>query len=172
MYYLSNIAQMPTIPGLDVPNDLYWVLDDPAPLAGMQHPIVGTPWDALASAGFQYIVNLTDENSSYDPKPLNIAHAVELEDLYGGHTPYDPDREERLMRETVLIILAKLNAGEGVIAHCWAGRGRTGTVIGCVLKNLGYKVDEIIRDLSDLHQARGKPGWPESEWQSELLHRF
>jgi protein-tyrosine phosphatase len=172
MYYLSNIPKMPDIQGVDIPNDFYWVLDEPAPLAGMQHPTMETPWEAFASAGFQKVVNLTDENSSYDPKPLNIAHAVDLEDLYGGHLPFDTDREERLIRETVHIILARLNAGEGVIVHCLAGRGRTGTVLGCVLKSMGYAVDEIIRDLSALHRTRGKPGWPESEWQSDLLHRF
>jgi hypothetical protein len=171
MYYLSNIPKMPTIPGVEVPNDFYWVLSEPAPLAGMRYPET-IPWGELASVGFRKVVNLAETTSSYDPSPLSIAHSIKLKDLFGGGFPPDPVGEEKSIRTAVRIVLEILNAGEGLTVHCEGGRGRSGTVIGCVLRAMGYPADEIIRDLSDLHQARGKPGWPESEWQSELLHRF
>ncbi len=32
-----------------------------------------------------------------------------------------------------------------VFVHCWAGRGRTGTVVGCYLKRRGLATDENVR---------------------------
>jgi hypothetical protein len=31
---------------------------------------------------------------------------------------------------------------------------------------------EAITYLNHLHQARGRSGWPESEWQAQVVHRF
>ena len=41
--------------------------------------------------------------------------------------------------------------GRPVYTHCWSGRGRTGTVVGCYLARHGYaswqKIIEIIQDI-------------------------
>ena len=52
------------------------------------------------------------------------------------------------------------------------GTGRTGTVIGCVLRVLGRPAPQVICYLDDLNKARGKLGWPEAKWQAELVERF
>ncbi len=48
------------------------------------------------------------------------------------------------------------------MVHCHGGTGRTGTVLGCVLRELGVQAAEVIDFLDRVHKARGKPGWPES----------
>ncbi|ETX06760.1 protein-tyrosine phosphatase family protein [Candidatus Entotheonella palauensis] len=169
---LLTPADMPPIPGLLMPYAFYWVLRQPAPLAGMPYPSPRTPWTALAEAGFAHVVCLNEAPPAYDPAPLNILHAVELEDLVFGDPPGAPEREEALIRNAVTVALGVLEAGEGVVVHCYGGRGRTGTVLGAMLRALGYASAEICDYLDRLHKARGKTGWPEAVWQAEMVGWF
>jgi protein-tyrosine phosphatase len=96
-----------------------------------------------------------------------------VEDLVHGGPPRDPAREESLIRTAVGRIEEKLRVGDGVVVHCAGGTGRTGTVIGCVLRRLGLSGHEVSEYLRTLNVARGKTrGWPESPWQRALVERF
>ena len=123
----------------------------------------------MAKAGFNHVVNLTEDTSSYDPNPLRLLCSLSLEDLAHGGGPEDPEREEALIRKATESVVRTLSAGESVVIHCAGGRGRTGTVIACVLKVFGHDPNEIVDALNSLHISRGKAGWPESPWQSELV---
>ena len=161
------------IRGIDVPRSFYWLLQQPAPLAGMAFPNPNAPWKALHDLGFRHVVCLAARAPGYDPSPLRRVYAAELQDLYGGLTPRDPAREERLSGEAAGIVTARVLAGEGVVVHCAGGTGRTGTVLGCVLKSLGFATNEVVGRLRTLSEARGKrPGWPESPWQRQLVERY
>ena len=172
MLELLRPADMLPISGLPVPYEFYWILRQPAPLAGMAHPSPRTPWRALAELGLHHVVCLTAPGPTYDPTPLTLAHATGLQDLYGGKFPRHPIREECLIHEAVHVVVSKLQNGEGVLVHCAGGTGRTGTVMGCVLRALGFSTAEVVTHLDHLHKARGQPGWPESPWQSEVVERF
>ena len=166
------------ISGFSSPRDAYLVLLKPAPLAGMRHPSSLTPsaWRALASTGFHYVVCLTDDVPGYDPTPVVVLHAVHLKDLVGGGSPTNPHREESHIRNIAEKVLSTLSLGKGVIVHCAGGTGRTGTVIGCVLRGLGCSSSKVFHYFEELNAVRGKKrpvsGWPESEWQRELVERF
>ena len=162
---------MPALPGLAVPYDFYWVLQHPVPLAGMPYPSVRTPWHDLAAAGFRHIVCLEGHGPAYDPSPLTVSRRMSLQDLYGGNVPRDPEQEESLIYEAAHAVVSKLQVGEGVVVHCAGGTGRTGTVIGCVLRVLGVAAVQVITYLDHLHQTRGRSGWPESAWQSQVVQR-
>jgi hypothetical protein len=166
---LIPVEEMVRVPGLAVPSELYTVLSSPALLAGMPCPGEGTPWAALAEAGFRNVICLMGAAPSYNPTPLRLLHAVELEDLVGGRSPVDPDRERRDIGRAVRIALGALHRNEGVIVHCEGGTGRTGTVIGLVLRHLGWTAAETLGYLNAIHRARERAGWPESPWQAELL---
>lgn len=155
------------IPGLNMPKDFYWVLDSPAPLAGMRLPREGLPWNNLHAAGFSQVVSL--HPGAYSPTPLGLAFAEHLEDLVGGGPPRDEEAERQRVRRAVNATIQQLTSGNGVVVHCWGGRGRTGTVIGCVLRELGYSPSGIVTFLDNLHKTRGKSGWPESPWQRRLV---
>jgi hypothetical protein len=163
---------MPPITGLAVPYDFYWVLQYPAPLAGMPYPSPRTPWQDLAAAGFRHVICLEGDGPAYDPSALIMSHRTHLQDLYGGSIPRHPDQEAMLIREAALAVARRLQTGEGMVVHCAGGTGRTGTVIGCVLRILGFSALQVITYLDHLHQARGRSGWPESEWQSQVVQRF
>lgn len=160
------------IRGYKTPHDFYWVLKDPAPLAGMRYPDAATPWENIKQAGFHHVVCLNSSFPEYGPSPLSLLYAVELEDLSHRNPPLDRIREERLIKEAVKISVQKLKNGEGVVIHCGYGTGRTGTLIGCILMTLGFKSRKILKHLDELHRARGRDGWPESEWQGKLVEEF
>jgi len=153
--------------GIDAPKEMYWVLVRPAPLAGMTYPRSSFPWIVLKEAGFTRIVSL--EPGEYDPAPLTIAFCEQLQDLVSGGPPRNEVQERQKITRAVNATVSALQGGEGVVVHCRGGRGRTGTVLGCVLRELGFGVDETIEFLDGVHKARGKPGWPESCWQSNLV---
>lgn len=160
------------IAGLDMPRQLYLVLREPAFLAGMAYPGVGMPWHRLYSLGIKNVVCLCGERVEYHPSPLRMLHIVEMEDLHHGNEPRDPAKNEKLVREAVNIINERLAIGEGVAVHCVGGTGRTGTVIGCVLRSKGMPADDVIAYLDEVNKLRGRRGWPEAPWQSAMVRRF
>jgi hypothetical protein len=170
---LLRPAEMPHIPKMNMPNDFYVVLDEPALLAGMCYPPSNTSWRTLSAAGFIDVVCLCESPPNYRPGSLRIAYANKLEDLHYGHKPVDPAQQEVLVSDAVQVVLQSLDAGHGVIVHCVGGIGRTGIVIGCTLRALGVPADTVIRYLDDLTKARGiKRGWPETEWQAQIVRNY
>lgn len=156
------------ISGVEVPKDLYWVLAAPTPLAGMIFPRgAAFPWSSLETAGFSAVVSL--HPGSYDPSPLRSVFAERLQDLVSGGPPTSEGNEKARIKSAVTATVAAWRSGRGVVVHCVGGRGRTGTVLGCVLRELGFSEAETISFLDRVHKARGKPGWPESPWQSQLV---
>jgi len=158
------------IPGITLPAELYWVLKTPAPLAGMKYPRLDFQWETLAATSFGGVVSL--EPGHYDHTPLRQLFSKLLEDLHHGRAPQDPRKEQGLITEAVESVLGGLRSGQGVEVHCAGGTGRTGTVIGCALRRLGYDAAEVVNYLDGLHKARGRRGWPESPWQKTMLENF
>jgi hypothetical protein len=73
-------------------------------------------------------------------------------------------------------IRSELNASKRVYVHCWGGKGRTGTVIGCWLidnDGLGYK--STIQRMQDLRAGTRKladnPTIPDTAAQHDVLCR-
>jgi hypothetical protein len=159
-------------PGLDTPSRFYQVLRSPAPLAGMSFPN-GPPWKAVAAAGFESIVCLTNNTLPYDPSPLRVLRAMKFKDLAGETWPDDPQHETDMLRDVVQDVVAELRAGSGVVVHCAGGTGRTGTVIACALAALGMPEADVLKYMATVNVARGKsPGWPESDWQKGQVAAF
>ncbi|HMK48258.1 MAG TPA: tyrosine-protein phosphatase [Methanocella sp.] len=170
MVRLLNIAEMPRVDGMSTPFEVYTVIKEPALLAGMRYPI-GISWDKLKEAGFTSIVCLSENYPSYDPSPLQELHTVCLEDLCCGG-PLDSKLQEKLVRSATKTVFEGLGMGEDIIIHCMGGTGRTGTVIGCVLRELGVPANTVIGYLNDLNVARGVGGWPENKWQAEMVWKY
>lgn len=168
---LSPLA-MPVIEGIRIPLNFYVILKEPVPLAGMSYPRMYTPCEKIRNAGFSGIVCLCDSEVFYNPYPLEVLFSAELEDLHCGNAPYDPDTLEWLVRKATNLILEKMDAGKGIVVHCMGGIGRTGTVLGCVLKDLGFQADEVVNYLDEINKLRGFRGWPETEWQAEMVRKY
>lgn len=152
---------------LAVPAELYWVAREPAPLAGMSYPH-RADWDVLYEAGFRHVVCLTDDEARYDPSPLDVT-AFGLQDLLTRPAPDDPVRERELVLRASAGVVELVSRGEGVLVHCHAGRGRTGTVIGCTLVLMGHDPEEVVDYLHRVQRTRNKAGWPEDPWQAHTV---
>ncbi len=138
----------------------------------MSYPGMRMPWRRLYDLGFRHVVCLCNEHVDYQPAPLYMLRKVEMEDLHHGNAPLNPARNERIVRETVDVINDRMEKGEGVAVHCVGGTGRTGTVIGCVLRSRGYPAGEIIAYLDEVNKLRGRRGWPEAPWQADMVRRY
>ncbi len=164
---------LPGTPGLDRPREFYRVLESPAPLAGMLFP-GHRSWQALATAGFDQVVCLTDDAPPCDYcSPLRVLRAVEFQDLYGGGHPDDPQGEAGKLGDVVEAVVNEVRAGGGVVVHCAGGTGRTGTVIACALAALGMPAAEVLKYMATVNAARElSHGWPESDWQQRQVAGF
>lgn len=169
---LLSPQSMPSIDGIRMPLNLYVVLKEPGPLAGMSYPGPRTPWENIGEAGFSSVVCLCDFQVPYDPSPLKVLFSAELEDLHYGNYPEDPEMQEWLVRKASSIIKREIDTGQGIVVHCVGGIGRTGTVLGCVLKDFGFQVEEILTYLDRINKLRGVRGWPETKWQAEMVRKY
>ncbi len=168
MTLLSLVPIHDAVAGVEGVAEFYWVLKRPDALAGMPYPHGNSVWSGLAAAGFSNVICLTDEHPRYDPAPLTV-DCFPLQDLFGGRQPPHPESEAVIVRQAASRVIELLSAGRGVVVHCAGGRGRSGTVIGAVLVGLGLPPRVVAEWLDELHRARGKDGWPESNWQRLVL---
>jgi hypothetical protein len=152
---------------LCVPDDLYWISRAPVALAGMSYP-GRADWTLLHEHGIGHVVCLSTDRPAYDPAPCSLT-AIRLQDLVSGGDPDDPEREQALVEQAAVDVVAQLERGIGVAVHCMGGRGRTGTVIGTTLVRLGHEPDAVVAHLDRVAKARGRRGWPESPWQASVV---
>ena len=89
-----------------------------------------------------------------------------------------PESEET-MRNAMKAIRASIAASPAVYIHCWGGIGRTGTVVGCWLRECGYDPEsalERVQHLYSSHMAKAKSGRypeaPQTPEQKDYIRRW
>lgn len=139
-----------------------WPLLSSPPLAGMALPDASTNWHELKHAGYDRVLALEGEGD-YDCAPVEPLRPVHLEDQYNRERPSNPEREWDLVREAVEAVGESLSEGSGIVVHCLGGVGRTGTVLACVLRDLGMSAKGALRSV----EQRRNP--LESPWQNAVV---
>jgi atypical dual specificity phosphatase len=117
--------------------------------------------EEIVNLGFGAIVSLTEES-------LEEALLAEFGIAY-LHLPI-PDFEAPTMEQIVQcvdFVKGALASGRKVLVHCWAGYGRTGTMLSCYLVSMGMSADEAI---GKIRQTRF--GSIETESQERMVYAF
>jgi ADP-ribosylglycohydrolase len=125
---------------------------------------------AILGAGARVFIDLTEEGELKPYAPIALTHSLEL-GIDPGELEFHrfPIRDVSVpkSREEMQAILRaiRLARHQGRIAylHCWGGRGRTGTVAGCALRDLfGLDGNEALALLAERWQGCAKSEWSES----------
>eukprot|EP01105_Mastigella_eilhardi_P021346 TRINITY_DN5165_c0_g1_i1.p1 TRINITY_DN5165_c0_g1~~TRINITY_DN5165_c0_g1_i1.p1 ORF type:complete len:154 (-),score=39.98 TRINITY_DN5165_c0_g1_i1:90-551(-) len=138
------------------PRNFSYVLSDQ--LAGMGMPTTQAHVAFLVKQGIRNVVSLEPPPV---PLPSEITHKrIDVEDFS------TPTLEQ--VQEFVSFVSARLDAGEKVAVHCFAGVGRTGTMLACFLVYRQHlPADEAIRRLRAL-----RPGSVETTTQAQLVRDY
>lgn len=134
-------------------------------LAGSGHPGCGgeliAALSALEEAGIKSILSLTEE-------PLDLPSLREFGFAY-MHLPVEdftaPTQQQ--VEAAVKFIDEGLNRNEGVLVHCRAGIGRTGTILACCLVSKGLEPSAAIEQVRET-----RPGSCEVYAQEFAVHQY
>ena len=130
-------------------------------IAGSGRPMSVDDLKWMKEQGVTSLLSLTE-------KPLS-EKMISLSCLTGFHVPlidHMPPSIDQI-NKSVGILLDTLNKGESMAVHCEAGKGRTGTILGCFLmKHDGLSSDESISFIRKI-----RPGSIESS-QEKSLHAY
>jgi atypical dual specificity phosphatase len=145
---------------LETQGDLTWIVPDV--LAAMGRPYdLRKAVERFKDAGVSVVISLTES-------ALNTDILAEF-DIEYHHIPVDdfraPNAEQ--IERFVSIVAAAREAGRKTIVHCFAGRGRSGTMAACYLVSLGRTPEEALAEVRAL-----RPGSVETEDQEEAVHEY
>ena len=129
----------------------------------------------LLDAGIDSIVDLTTPADGLDPYRDAVDRAAAQAGRQVRHFAHpipdmdvvDHDGYDRILAR----IRHEMAAGRVVYLHCWGGKGRTSTVVGCLLIDDGLDYQQAIERLAALRSGTRKAAvaCPESESQHRLL---
>jgi hypothetical protein len=139
----------------------------------------------LLDAGIRHVVSLMEETeTNWDGEPFAGYREEFLQ--RAGEMKIDVSWARRPIRDMAVPSRGEmtgiLNEIDGVITadrpvyvHCWGGKGRTGTVVGCYLARhafaSGERVLEMIRELRANVPGGGYDS-PETERQREMVRSW
>jgi atypical dual specificity phosphatase len=148
-----------------LPHSFSWVI--PGRLAGLSLPgLCGGLAAQLAELrrlGVDCLVSLTDSAAGFGPACAAAGLAWE----YFPIPEFDIPEDEQAFDRLVLRLLARLDAGQAVAAHCWAGVGRTGLLLACLLGRL-----EHVAGQEAIRRVRRRRPALETPEQEQFVQRY
>ena len=140
---------------------------------------------ALLDADIRTFIDLTEEGEINEDAKVVLGYWGLLRDLAEDRrleitylrVPI-PDRgvpSVWTMRRILDVVDRSLADENSVFVHCWAGRGRTGTVVGCFLKRHGLATEEdVIRKIAALRaqMPTGRESSPHTSAQVRMARNW
>ena len=127
------------------------------------------PWDLAALKGAGFHVCVSFECDRVDPEEIRAAGLEHIRICVEDFMPPTLDQ----LRAFNEIVDARLAQGHKVLAHCWAGRGRTGTFLASRLIWNGTPTANAIAQVrSKIAQTQGTLAGAIEESQEAALFAF
>jgi protein-tyrosine phosphatase len=157
----------------------WWV--EPGRLLAGEYPGARTAEKAtkklqlLVDAGIDSIVDLTRPEDLLEPYHEALQTVCEKARREIRHFTYpipDMDVIDQAGYDRILAcIRGEIDSGRVVYLHCWGGKGRTSTVVGCLLIDNGLDYDAAIARIAELRAGTRKAVeiCPEAPSQHRLL---
>lgn len=164
----------------------YWVVPDHF-LAGeypgeVEPELTERRLRAIIGAGVKTFVDLTDEDEinedakmipSYRGILRRVSEQESVRTTYAKIPIEDRGVPSPWTLRCILDVIDRSIADENpVFVHCWAGRGRTGTVVGCYLKRHGFAQEgDVIEKLAQLRKdvPNGRETSPHTQEQIRMV---
>jgi DNA polymerase-4 len=128
----------------------------------------------LLDAGISCFIDLTEPGESglipYDHLLNRDQVDFDKDIQYIRLSIQDCGIPERPFMEKILKTISDgLANGENIYLHCWGGRGRTGTVVGCYLVQQGVPAEEALEQIRRWRQPTPRAYFPSPETNSQLM---
>ena len=143
------------------------------------HPAAGNAKERVArhiEAGISFFLDLTEEDE-LDPytRFLPERHPVSGLPMVHKRMPIrDVDVPKSAAEMTAILdsIDGALKEGHVVYVHCWGGRGRTGTVVGCHFVRRGSTGREALLQVAELWKKVEKSAWKPTSPETDRQRSF
>ncbi|HEV3144239.1 MAG TPA: dual specificity protein phosphatase 23 [Gemmataceae bacterium] len=141
------------------PYNFSWI--EPSKLAAMGMPDSIEELEWLRQQGIELVITLTE-----DPLPR---YWLSETGLLGLHVPVEDMSPPSIAQiEECLSAIRRANEKNmGVVLHCFAGKGRTGTILACYFVEKGFSPVDAIAQVRKL-----RPGSIESFSQGMVVEDF
>lgn len=136
-----------------------WVLNDE--LAGSQGPTSFDDLSFLYHQGVRAVIRMEERTIAADTGKM--VDLVDMFELVPDFTPPEPDQIQRMIE----FIDEQTESNRPVVVSCYAGIGRTGTVLACYLIHRGHDPAEAITMLRDL-----RPGSVQTPEQEAAVYAY
>jgi atypical dual specificity phosphatase len=136
-----------------------WVLKNE--LAGSQGPVSFHDLLFLHSQGVRAVIRMEERTISADS-----GNMVDLIDLFEPVPDFTPPELEQIQR-MIEFIDQQTGDQKPVVVSCYAGIGRTGTVLACYLVHRGEEATEAISRVRQL-----RPGSVQTLEQEAAVHQY
>jgi protein-tyrosine phosphatase len=139
------------------------------------HGMAAKKLQLLIDAGIDSIVDLTTPQDSLKPYRGQLRALAQKAGHEVRHFSYPiPDMGviDQAAYDAILACIGdEIDSGRVVYLHCWGGKGRTSTVVGCLLIDGGLDYDTAISCIAELRAGTCKAAdaCPESPSQHRLL---
>ena len=134
-----------------------WVLE--GEVAGAQGPASQHDLLFLASQGVRSIVRMEVRTVA--------GGAVDLVDMYEPVPDFTAPEQAQIQRMVEFIDTQVTEEGRPTVVTCYAGIGRTGTVLACYLVHRGFTANQAVLRVREL-----RPGSIQTSEQEAAVYRY